>query len=109
MKLNYTEGVELYELLEKYRKEEDGRERRYILSKISTFIEGRELDVAMPDINAGALNTKRIKAYKRLAYDYDVEESTIREVFSKGAEFYKLAVEVASKKAEPKKGKALIP
>lgn len=48
---------------------------------------------SLPDHYAGELNTKRIKAYKMLAEQYIVDESTVRDCFCKGADWYKEQVE----------------
>lgn len=42
-----------------------------------------------PDPYAGHLNTERIKAYRRLSELYDIDESTIRDVFCRGVDWYK--------------------
>ena len=44
---------------------------------------------SLPDHYAGELNTKRIKAYKILHEQYNVEEGTVRDIFCKGADWYK--------------------
>ena len=44
----------------------------------------------LPDIYSnGNYNTQRIKEYQRIAKDYNIEEETIRDIFNKGADFYK--------------------
>jgi hypothetical protein len=47
---------------------------------------------SLPDHYAGELNTKRIKAYKMLHEQYNLEEGTVRDIFCKGADWYKGAV-----------------
>ena len=37
----------------------------------------------------GDLNSERIKTYKRISEDYNVEEGTVRDIFSKGIDWYK--------------------
>jgi hypothetical protein len=51
----------------------------------------RKTDVSgsLPDIYSGELNTERIKQYKHLAKGYNVSESTVRDIFCRGAEWYK--------------------
>ena len=44
---------------------------------------------SLPDHYAGELNTKRIKAYKMLHEQYNLEEGTVRDIFCKGADWYK--------------------
>jgi len=44
---------------------------------------------SLPDIYSGELNTERIKQYKHLAEGYNVSESTVRDIFCRGAEWYK--------------------
>lgn len=48
---------------------------------------------AFPDHYAGELNTKRIKAYKALHEQYNLEEGTVRDIFCKGADWYKEQLE----------------
>ena len=40
-----------------------------------------------PDIYSGKLNSQRIKRYLNLAELYNIEESTVREIFCKGADW----------------------
>ena len=44
---------------------------------------------SLPDHYAGKLNTKRIKAYRLLHEQYNLEEGTVRDIFCKGADWYK--------------------
>ena len=44
---------------------------------------------SLPDHYAGELNTKRIKAYRLLHEQYNLEEGTVRDIFCKGADWYK--------------------
>lgn len=44
---------------------------------------------SLPDIYSRELNTERIKHYKHLAEGYNVSESTVRDIFCRGAEWYK--------------------
>jgi ribosome recycling factor len=39
------------------------------------------------DIHPGELNTERIKRYSRLAEEYNVEKSTVRDIFHVGADW----------------------
>lgn len=52
---------------------------------------------SLPDIYSnignGNLNTKRIKAYQDLKELYNLEEGTIRDIFCKGADWYKEILE----------------
>lgn len=45
--------------------------------------------ITLPDHYEGELNRKRIKAYKALHEQYNLEESTVRNIFCKGADWYK--------------------
>lgn len=47
------------------------------------------LNKQLPDIYAGELNTKRIKAYLKLSEEYNMDELTIGRIFSKAIEWYK--------------------
>ncbi len=40
-----------------------------------------------PNIYAGKLNSQRINRYQNLAELYNIETSTVREIFCKGAEW----------------------
>ena len=62
--------------------------KKYLIEKLKAL---RQLFVSksLPDHYAGDLNTKRIKAYKMLAEQYRVDESTVRDCFCKGADWYK--------------------
>lgn len=51
------------------------------------------------DPYANDLNTKRIKAYKLLAEMYNVHESTVRDIFCKGIDWY---IEQVQKEQEGK-------
>ena len=44
---------------------------------------------SLPDIYSGELNTERIKQYKHLAEGYNISESTVRDIFCRGSEWYK--------------------
>ena len=44
---------------------------------------------SLPDHYAGELNTKRIKTYRLLHEQYNLEEGTVRDIFCKGADWYK--------------------
>ena len=48
---------------------------------------------SLPDHYAGELNTERIKAYRLLHEQYNLEEGTVRDIFCKGADWYKQKVE----------------
>ena len=44
---------------------------------------------SLPDHYAGELNTQRIKAYRLLHEQYNLEEGTVKDIFCKGADWYK--------------------
>lgn len=46
-------------------------------------------DKRLPDAYSGKLNEGRIKAYKQIAEGYNIEEGTVRDIFSKGIDWYK--------------------
>lgn len=48
---------------------------------------------SLPDHYAGELNFKRIEAWQKLAKEYNIEEGTVREIFCKGADWYKKVIE----------------
>lgn len=48
----------------------------------------------LPDHYSGCLNNKRIKAYKTLHEQYNLEEGTVRDIFCKGADWYKEQIEL---------------
>ena len=48
---------------------------------------------SLPNHYAGELNTKRIKAYRLLHEQYNLEEGTVRDIFCKGADWYKDQIE----------------
>jgi hypothetical protein len=52
----------------------------------------------LPDHYAGELNTKRIKAYQLLHEQYNLEEGTVRDIFCRGADWYKEEAEKLNKK-----------
>lgn len=54
--------------------------------RISGFKAGAEYKSKI-DIYSGELNTERIKQYKKLAELYNVQESTVRDIFCKGADW----------------------
>jgi hypothetical protein len=47
---------------------------------------------SLPDIYAGELNECRIEAYTKLHQEYNVQIGTVRDIFCKGADFYKRLV-----------------
>jgi hypothetical protein len=55
---------------------------------------------APPDIYSGALNEKRIRAYRKFAEGYTVDEGTIRDAFCAGADFYKSLLPKTDEDAE---------
>ena len=50
------------------------------------LFEGREGEMKV-DIYSGELNTERILTYKKLSEQYNIEESTVRDIFNAGAEW----------------------
>ena len=48
-----------------------------------------DVSKSLPDHYAGELNTKRIKAYRLLHEQYNLDEGTVRDIFCKGADWYK--------------------
>lgn len=48
-----------------------------------------DVSKSLPDHYAGELNTNRIKAYKMLHEQYNLEEGTVRDIFCNGADWYK--------------------
>jgi len=53
---------------------------------MKTLIEVKN-EVVTDDFFKGVLNEKRIKAYKDIARDYNISESTVRDIFSLGISF----------------------
>lgn len=51
---------------------------------------------SLPDHYAGELNTKRIKVYKMLHEQYNLEEGTVRDIFCKGADWYKEQIYISN-------------
>lgn len=49
------------------------------------FSKGEE--VLQVDIYSGELNTERISMYKKLSEQYNIEESTVRDIFNAGADW----------------------
>ena len=50
------------------------------------LFEGGEGEMKV-DIYSGELNTERILTYKKLSEQYNIEESTVRDIFNAGAEW----------------------
>ena len=44
-------------------------------------------EVLQVDIYSGELNTERISMYKKLSEQYNIEESTVRDIFNAGADW----------------------
>ena len=65
----------------------------YLIDLCQGMMEGKlsilDAEKKLPEHYEGELNTKRIKTYKRLAQDYNVDEGTVRDIFCKGADWYK--------------------
>jgi hypothetical protein len=47
----------------------------------------------LPDHYSGELNYLRIKEYRKICKEYNVSESTVRDIFCKGADWYKSVLE----------------
>ena len=73
---NYTTNL-VAELLANYAEEQLKKNRLDTVSK------------SFPDHYAGELNTERIKAYRLLHEQYNLDEGTVRDIFCKGADWYK--------------------
>ena len=48
---------------------------------------GESEEVLQVDIYSGELNTERISTYKKLSEQYNIEESTVRDIFNAGADW----------------------
>ena len=48
---------------------------------------GESKEVLQVDIYSGELNTERISTYKKLSEQYNIEESTVRDIFNAGADW----------------------
>lgn len=55
------------------------------LSEFRQLFSGEE--VLQVDIYSGELNTERISMYKKLSEQYNIEESTVRDIFNAGADW----------------------
>jgi hypothetical protein len=68
---------------------------KYIIVLEEELIKLSQHDVSksLPDHYAGELNTERIKAYRLLHEQYNLEEGTVRDIFCKGADWYKQKAE----------------
>lgn len=62
--------------------------RRYLMDEMKALVLSH-VSKSLPDHYAGELNTKRIKAYKVLHEQYNLEKGTVRDIFCKGADWYK--------------------
>jgi hypothetical protein len=60
-----------------------------ILLKLKRLFCKYDISKSLPDHYAGELNTKRIRAYKMLHKQYNIEEGTVRDIFCSGADWYK--------------------
>lgn len=54
---------------------------------IKLFEGGESKEVLQVDIYSGELNTERISMYKKLSEQYNIEESTVRDIFNAGADW----------------------
>lgn len=54
---------------------------------IKLFEGGDGKEVLQVDIYSGELNTERILTYKKLSEQYNIEESTVRDIFNAGADW----------------------
>ena len=69
--------------------EEDTRAAMYSRDMVIECLE-EALAKSLPNHYAGELNTERIKTYRLIHQQYsDLEEGTVRNIFCKGADWYK--------------------
>ena len=61
---------------------------KWIKAQLPCFWVGSVIK-SLPDHYAGQLNIDRIKAYRLLHKQYNLEEGTVRDIFCKGADWYK--------------------
>lgn len=47
----------------------------------------------LPDIYSGTLNSQRIRRYKMVAEEYNITETSVSDIFCKGADWYKSLIE----------------
>jgi|ERR1035437_247097 hypothetical protein len=66
---------------------EDYRDFTLEIIKSNPSILPDPMDILDP--YAGKLNIKRIYAYKKLAKDYNIDESTVRQIFDAGIDWYR--------------------
>ncbi len=57
----------------------------------------------LPDIYSGALNEERIYKYRKLAEDYNVQLSTVRDIFCAGADWALSKAACTNAKGEERK------
>ena len=74
------------------------------LVKGQSFFKDKESNInatqSLPDAYAGEMNFDRIKTYKKLAEDYHISDGAIRDIFCKGADWYKEWVKILYEKAK---------
>ena len=69
--------------LENYYKDQLERTGKFKVVSIDATSE----EVLQVDIYSGELNTERISTYKKLSEQYNIEESTVRDIFNAGADW----------------------
>lgn len=60
-----------------------------VLNAINEALTIPAVSKSLPDHYAGELNTNRIKTYRMLNEQYNLGEGTVRDIFCKGADWYK--------------------
>jgi hypothetical protein len=76
----------LYKRLDKLKKSLDEIEK------------AQSISIQLPDIYIGLLNTRRIAKQLDVSKEYRIAGETVREIFCKGADFYKQIAEEESRK-----------
>jgi hypothetical protein len=72
------------EILDKYKRGELKLTRQF-------YIDTNDL----PDIYSGDLNAKRMEAYTNVSQEYRIDKGVVRDIFCKGADFYKSLFEIS--------------
>ena len=57
------------------------------ISEFRQLFSDKGEEVLQVDIYSGELNTERISMYKKLSEQYNIEESTVRDIFNAGADW----------------------
>lgn len=74
------------------------RNGNVMLENITIKGEKKAKPTILPDPYAKELNAQRIAAYRALAKEYNISESSVRDIFCKGVDWYKKVAEEALKK-----------